>query len=95
MKLLLGQKKTKHELKSINYEAGLYFNLRYRALPDIFSNKVKWDIGELFNFEEHYQDWRKKKTPINRSTAKAALRLSFYLECRTTLSSGTEQSLSK
>jgi S-DNA-T family DNA segregation ATPase FtsK/SpoIIIE len=89
-------KRTVHELKTLNEDAGLSFSLLYRALPKVLPASITWDIGELFNYESHHSEWRKLPRPrLNRSTAKAALRIRFYLEFHVTQANGSESVFTK
>jgi len=73
-------KKTKGELKQLNYEAGRFFAFRYKGLDTLFGSKVVWEVGKLFQFDSLYEEWRSTGTRLYRSVAKAALRLKFYME---------------
>ncbi|NCC60099.1 MAG: DNA translocase FtsK [Verrucomicrobiae bacterium] len=89
-------RRTKQDLKRLNYEAGEYFAFRYQGLPKMLGLEIQWDVGELFSFKEHLNAWRKEKKPkLNRSVAKAALRIKFYLDLQITYLNGVEQSISK
>jgi S-DNA-T family DNA segregation ATPase FtsK/SpoIIIE len=83
-------RKTKKDLRDLNNDAGLFFVQRYRGLRELFGKRVCWDLGELMNFATLSDLWRKStKAYVNRSTAKAALQLKFYLELEVETSSGT------
>lgn len=89
-------KRTKIELKKLNRDAGLFFSLRYRGLIPLFGSQVKWDVGQLFQFEKLDEEWRTaKKTFVNRSAAKAALKLKFFLELEVELLSGQTETYTK
>ncbi|WP_319244030.1 FtsK/SpoIIIE domain-containing protein [uncultured Propionivibrio sp.] len=78
---------TKRDLRSLNYEAGLYFAHRYAGLRRLFSGKIDWDVGDLFEFDQLVSDWKKgdrAKNKLNTSTAKPALQLKFVVELETT-----------
>jgi S-DNA-T family DNA segregation ATPase FtsK/SpoIIIE len=82
-------RRTKKDLRDVNNDAGLFFAQRYRGLRDLFGKRVSWDLGELMNFAELSDVWRKSsKAYVNRSTAKAALQLKFYLELEVETSTG-------
>lgn len=89
-------RRIKKDLKELNEDAGLFFTRRYRGLNLLFGNWVAWDIGDLMNFEALSFQWRKASKPYaNRSVAKSALQLKFYIELEVELSSGTIESYSK
>jgi S-DNA-T family DNA segregation ATPase FtsK/SpoIIIE len=83
-------RRTKRDLRDLNNDAGLFFAQRYRGLREMFGKRVSWDFGELMNFAELSDLWRKATKPyVNRSTAKAALQLKFYLELEVETTAGT------
>lgn len=43
---------TKRDLRSLNYEAGLYFAHRYAGLRRLFGGMIDWDVGDLFEFDK-------------------------------------------
>jgi len=89
-------RRTKKDLKELNEDAGLFFARRYRGLKALFGNRVTWDIGDLMSFDALSDQWRKASKPyVNRSVAKSALQLKFYLELEVELSNGTTDSYSK
>lgn len=78
---------TKRDLRSLNYEAGLYFAHRYAGLRRLFGGMIDWDVGDLFEFDKLVSDWKKgdkAKNKLNTSTAKPALQLKFVVELETT-----------
>jgi S-DNA-T family DNA segregation ATPase FtsK/SpoIIIE len=82
-------RRTKKELRELNNDAGLFFAHRYRGLRELFGKRVAWDLGELMNFAALSEQWRKGSKPyVNRSTAKAALQLKFFLELDVESASG-------
>ncbi|QDT51711.1 FtsK-like domain-containing protein [Symmachiella dynata] len=83
---------SKRDLRDLNYHAGEYFATRYAGLKSLLGNRVKWDVGKLFEFPELVEQWReskKKRDKLNTSQAKKALQLKFYLEVETEASEGT------
>lgn len=89
-------RRTKKDLKELNYDAGLYFTQRYGGLKELFGNRVTWDIGDLMSFEALSAEWRKASKPyVNRSVAKSALQLKFLLELEVELSPGTTETFHK
>lgn len=83
-------RKTKKDLRDLNNDAGLFFVQRYRGLKELFGKRVSWDLGELMSFPALSDTWRKSsKAYVNRSTAKAALQLKFYLELDVETSTGS------
>jgi S-DNA-T family DNA segregation ATPase FtsK/SpoIIIE len=88
--IIRSDRRTKKDLRDINNDAGLFFAQRYRGLRELFGKRVSWDLGDLMNFAELSDVWRKATKPyVNRSTAKAALQLKFYLELEVETSTGT------
>ena len=86
------ERRTKRDLKELNEEAGLFFALRYQGLKALFGNRVSWDVGELMDFAALTDQWRKAPKPyVNRSVAKSALQLKFFLELEVSLSTGSEE----
>lgn len=89
-------RRTKKDLKEVNVDAGLYFISRYKGLKEIFGPRVSWDVGQLMEFDELSEQWKKASKPyVNRSIAKNALRLKFTIELDVELSSGTSDTFSK
>lgn len=83
-------RRTKKDLRDLNNDAGLFFVQRYRGLRELFGKRVSWDLGDLMNFAALSDLWRKATKPyVNRSTAKAALHLKFYLELEVETSAGS------
>lgn len=72
---------TKRELRDLNIRAGKFFARRYAGLKAMLGNKVRWEVGKLFDFPTLIEEWsNEKKTRLNRSQAKKALQLKFILE---------------
>ena len=90
-------KRNKNELRSININAGSYFAIRYKGLKELFGKKVIFDFGELFNFNVILDEWRSKKGKIklNRSCAKKALQIKFFLELEVIEDNGRETTYAK
>jgi S-DNA-T family DNA segregation ATPase FtsK/SpoIIIE len=89
-------RKTKQDLKRLNFEAGEYFSFRYQGLPQRLGNGIEWDTGKLFEFQDLLTTWRKEsKTKLNRSVAKASLRIKFYLTLQVKLLNGNDNSITK
>ncbi|MDY0222603.1 MAG: FtsK/SpoIIIE domain-containing protein [Desulfobacterium sp.] len=89
-------KRTKGDLKKLNNEAGRFFAFRYMGLKSLFGNKVIWDIGNLFDYSKLDKEWKKtKKVKINRSVAKAALTIKFFLELEVESVNGNISTISK
>lgn len=85
------------DLKQINRDAGLHFAFRYKGLRDLFGKSVTWEMGELPNYALKEEEWRtgKRKYKPNRSVAKAALQIKFYLNLEVETPQGTTESYSK
>ena len=76
----------------MNRDAGLFFSFRYRGLKDLIGKTATWEVGKLFEFPELDKTWIEGKKPFrNRSVAKAALQLKFYLDLEVKLSQGTTE----
>ena len=94
--MIRSDRRTKKDLRDLNNDAGMFFALRYRGLRDLFGRRVSWDLGELMNFPALSDQWRKASKPfVNRSTAKAALQLKFYLELDLKTSTGATETTTK
>ena len=86
---------TKRELRELNAQAGLYFAHRYAGLRRLFSSRVTWEVGDLFEFPKLVEGWSVKgRRSLNRSVAKAALQLKFTLELETETDTGDIQTCS-
>lgn len=97
-RLTIGSDKcNKRDLKQINRDAGLHFAFRYRGLRDLFGKSVTWEMGDLPNYNSLDEEWRTKikKHKPNRSVAKAALQIKFYLNLEVETPQGTTESYSK
>ena len=81
----------KRDLRTLNIQAGEYFATRYAGLKSLLGSKVKWDVSKLFEFPDLIQEWQDNKTKLNRSQAKKALQLKFFLEVETETSEGTTE----
>lgn len=92
------QAKTKKGLRELNADAGLYFARRYKGLPELFGNRVSWEVGELFNFDQLVEEWKvaKKSTKkiLNDSVARVALQLKFVLILEMELLTGERENYS-
>lgn len=88
--------RTRGELKDINRNAGLFFAFRYRGVKELLGKSVAWNVGDLFRFPDLDSLWRTAtRQHVNRSQAKAALQIKFYLDLEATLPNGQSQSYSK
>lgn len=86
---------TKRDLRELNVDAGLYFAHRYAGLRRLFSTRITWDVGDLFEFAGLVETWRStKRAGLNRSVSKASLQLKFVLELETETDTGDVQSCS-
>lgn len=86
---------TKKDLRDLNINAGEFFAQRYAGLKSLLGNRVKWQVGNLFDFPDLVREWRNSPTTrLNRSQAKAALRLKFILEVETETVEGDSQNSS-
>ena len=80
---------TKRDLRDLNMQAGLYFAHRYAGLKRLFGHRVRWEVGDLFDFPKLVETWRQKGGKnLNHSVAKAALQLKFTLELTAESGSG-------
>ncbi|MGD9681877.1 MAG: FtsK/SpoIIIE domain-containing protein [Candidatus Obscuribacterales bacterium] len=67
----------------LNADVGLYFCTRYRGLQKLLGPRVTWDVPHLFDYDELLtSEARRKKTKYkrNKSAAKAATELKFFVE---------------
>jgi DNA segregation ATPase FtsK/SpoIIIE, S-DNA-T family len=84
----------KKEFRDLNVDAGLYFARRYRGLPTLFGRAVEWRVGELFDFPDLVASWTAKRQAPNRSQARSALQLKFYVELQFETASGATEAYS-
>ncbi len=83
-KWMRDDRRTKKDLRTLNNEAGQFFC--HRGLQVLFGSKVHWNVGKLFEFDKLDKEWRaEKKSFVNRSVAKTALKLKFFLELECTV----------
>ncbi len=85
---------TKKDLKDLNADAGLYFSIRYGGVKNLFSRKVLWETGFLFDFPSLLNEWKANKIKLNDSSARAALQLKFVLELEVEFEDGGTQKYS-
>lgn len=85
---------TKKDLKDLNSDAGLYFAARYCGVKNLFSRKVLWETGFLFDFSSLVNEWKANKIKLNDSSARAALQLKFVLELEVEFEDGGTQKYS-
>ncbi len=85
---------TKKDLKDLNADAGLYFAARYGGVKKLFSRKVLWETGFLFDFPSLINEWKSNKIKLNDSSARAALQLKFVLELEVEFEDGGTQKYS-
>ncbi|NLH76571.1 MAG: DNA translocase FtsK [Acidobacteria bacterium] len=89
-------RRTPKELKDLSHDAGVYFATRYRGLKELIGKGCRWDVGHLFDFPSLAKQWREKPKPyINRSVARSAIQLKFYLELEVTLSNESTETYPK
>jgi DNA segregation ATPase FtsK/SpoIIIE, S-DNA-T family len=82
----------KKDFRDLNVHVGLYFAHRYHGLRALFGRGVEWQVGELFDFANLVESWRAKRQTLNRSEARSALQLKFYVELQVeTVAGGTER----
>ena len=93
---ITSERRTKKDLKELNCDAGLYFAFRHKGLAKLFGRGCGWELGELMNFPSLDQQWRAATKPyVNRSVARAALQLKFYVDLEVTLPQGSIETFSK
>ncbi len=86
---------TKKDLRDLNADAGLYFARRYAGLQSLLGDRVSWIVGQLFLYPKLVEGWKASgRTPLNHSTARAALQLKFLLELEVELPTGGTQTYS-
>lgn len=89
-------KRNPKDIKQLNRDAGLYFAFRYCGLKELLGRSVSWDLGKLMDFPELDQAWSAASRPFrNRSVAKTALQIKFYLELTVKLPNDSTESYSK
>ncbi len=82
------ERSLRKDLRDLNIDAGLYFAARYRGLQSLFGPSVRWEVGQLFEFEEVVEEWKSKRAKLNRSSARDALQLKFVLSMEVELVKG-------
>ena len=93
---ITSDKRVPKDLKELNCDAGLFFAFRYKGLKELLGRSVSWELGRLPDFPDLDQAWRSGSKPYcNRSVAKAALQIKFFLDLEITLSNGQTESYSK
>ena len=93
---ITSDKRNPKDLKQINRDAGLFFAFRYKGLKQLFGRSVSWDVGKLFEFSDLDETWRAATKPHwNRSVARAALQIKFYITLEVMLSNGVTETYSK
>jgi S-DNA-T family DNA segregation ATPase FtsK/SpoIIIE len=86
------ERATKKDLRDLNVDAELFFARRYAGLRSLFGDRVSWQVGQLFDFPKLVASWRTSaRTPLNFSTARAALQLRFVVELESELENGGSQ----
>jgi len=85
---------TKKELRDLNVEAGLFFASRYKGFKTLLGNKVRWEVGHLFEFAELVETWRASRKTVNYSTARPALQLKFVMELELHMERGQSETSS-
>jgi len=94
--VIISDKRNPNDLKQLNRDAGLFFAFRYQGFKELLGRTVAWDIGKLFDFANLDATWKTASKPhVNRSVAKAALQIKFYLDLEVKLSHGATETYSK
>ncbi len=88
-------KRTPHQLRGLNHNAGCYFAMKYRAIQQLLPQSIQWDIGDLFEFDTLQKEWESKKQKINRSRSRGALQIKFFVELQRTESGVPLSAISK
>jgi S-DNA-T family DNA segregation ATPase FtsK/SpoIIIE len=93
---ITSERRTKKDLKELNCDAGLYFAFRHKGLGKLFGRDCALEMGELLNFPTLDQQWRAATKPyVNRSVARSALQLKFYVDLEVELPNGSAETFSK
>jgi S-DNA-T family DNA segregation ATPase FtsK/SpoIIIE len=93
---ITSERRTKKDLKELNCDAGLSFAFRHKGLSKLFGRGCGWEMGELLNFPALDQQWRAATKPyVNRSVARGALQLKFYVDLEVALPNGSMETFSK
>ena len=82
------ERSLRKDLRDLNVDVGLYFAARYRGLQSLLGPNVRWEVGQLFEFEEVVKEWKSKGTKLNHSSARDALQLKFVLSMEVDLVKG-------
>ncbi|MDB5047257.1 MAG: hypothetical protein JWO30_328 [Fibrobacteres bacterium] len=83
--IIRAQRKTKKAWMELNTDLGLFFCLRYRGIEKMTSPFIDWEVSNLFSFDKLInellqQEAKKRKYPINTSSAKSATQIKFEIE---------------
>ena len=71
-------RRTKAQWLELNADVATAFAVRYRGLPELMGNRVKWDAGHLFTFEALLESAAKrKKFKRNHSVSRTSLQIKF------------------
>ena len=81
----------KKDFRDLNVDAGRFFARRYRGLRALFGRGVEWQVGELFDFLDLVESWTAKRQALNRSEARSALQLKFYVELQVESAGGAAE----
>ena len=93
---ITSERRTKKDLKELNCDAGLYFAFRHKGLAKLLGRGCSWELGDSMNFPALDQQWRAATKPyVNRSVARGALQLKFYVDLEVTLPLGSVDTFSK
>lgn len=85
------ESRSKKDFRDLNYEAGLFFERRYKGLRSLFGSGVSWEVGDLFRFSELVEEWKAGKKDLNRSVSKAAFQLKFVVRLHVDLLNGSQE----
>lgn len=85
-------RQTKAAWLELNADIGTAFSLRYRGLPELMGENVKWLTPHLFSYEQLLEERsRRKKYRRNESTSRASLQIKFDVTLRVTQGATTER----
>lgn len=71
-------KRTKNQWLELNGDVATSFAVRYRGLPTLMGDKVKWDISHLFEYQALLEAAAKRKAyKRNVSTSRTSLQIRF------------------
>ncbi|KQW70834.1 cell division protein FtsK [Phenylobacterium sp. Root77] len=87
-------RRSRSQWLDMNADIGLAFGLRYRGLPALMGDAVKWDAPYIFEYEALLERAKKrKKYRRNESVSRASLQIKFDVELVVGLGAAAERAV--